>query len=516
MTVADSIKDAAQSAKEAIGLSNGSSGESKSARKKKAKAEAAAASNTTPSAATAVPKPSSQENSVAAHSTTEQDEHLKDLNKQIRNTNKKLQGMQKLDAILEANPGVSLDELLAQRKINQDQKAQAQKKPELQAHLAQLEEQAEAYRAVDARYQEKFNKLREELETTHKQEVTKLREELAAERENASQNDLRKNLLVFSRFLRAAAAKRAAEVEEDTEENRAFEGALLLVYGGDDSAVDAAVNIIEGAEEQVPSIDGTLTETTYAQVKQTAVKHTPFQATEEWAEGVARETAGESGSDPTIANAGLTELEAPNSTAAEVQPEPTSVQGTAGDSGNVAGERWNTDAAGTSAGAEKSGLEESYEIVPRPSEEVDVPAAASTQAQQGSSWAEESHEAATGNKAGESWDTKAPGESNGSWGAEPVASANGWGDAPATDAAAPADDGFSPVAGRRGGRGNGRARGDGEFRGRGGHRGGYRGRGDGENRGRGRGGYRGRGEGGEIRGRGRGPRGGAPAAAPSS
>ncbi|KAF2213336.1 hypothetical protein CERZMDRAFT_121037 [Cercospora zeae-maydis SCOH1-5] len=517
MTVADSIKDAAQSAKEAIGFSNGSSGESKSARKKKAKAEAAAANTITPSAATAVPKPSSQENSVAAHSTSEQDEHLRDLNKQIRNTNKKLQGMQKLDAILEANPGVSLDELLAQRKINQDQKAQAQKKPELQAHLAQLEEQAEAYRAVDARYQDKFTKLREELETKHKQEVTKLREELAVERENASRNDLRKNLLVFSRFLRAAAAKRAAEVEEDSEENRAFEGALLLVYGGDDSAVDAAVNIIEGTEEQVPSIDGTLTETTYAQVKQTAVKHTPFQATEEWAEGVARETAGESGSDPTIANAGLTELEAPNSTVAEPQPEPTSVQGTAGGSGNVAGERWNTDAAGTSAGAEKSGLEESYEIVPRPSEEVDVASAEPAQAQQqGSSWAEESHEAATGNKAGESWDTKAPGETDGSWGAEPVASANGWGDAPATDASTPADDGFSPVAGRRGGRGNGRARGDGEFRGRGGHRGGYRGRGDGENRGRGRGGYRGRGEGGEFRGRGRGPRGGAPAAAPSS
>lgn len=222
------------------------------------------------------------------------------------------------------------------------------------------------------------------------------------------------------------------------------------------------------------------------------------------------------GSDPTITHAGLTELDAPNGTATSTLPEPTSAQGTSGEGGNIAGERWDTDAAGTSAGAEKSGLDESYEIVPRPNEEVDVPAAAPVQAQQqGTSWAEESHEAATGNKAGESWDTKAPGESNGGFSAEPVASANGWAETPAGPAAAtPGDDGFSPVAGRRGGRGNPRARGDGEFRrgGRGG--GGYRGRGDGENRGRGRGGFRGgRGEGG---GRARGARGGAPAAVTSS
>lgn len=245
-----------------------------------------------------------------------------------------------------------------------------------------------------------------------------------------------------------------------------------------------------------------------AQVKQASLAHAPFHNEEAWLEGVAEANAGDAttppGSDPTITHAGLTELDTPNGTATSTLPEPTSVQGTSGEGGNIAGERWDTDAAGTSAGAEKSGLDDSYEIVPRPNEEVDVPAAAPAQ-QQTTSWAEESHEAATGNKAGESWDTKAPGETNGSFDAQPVASAN----------AIPVDDGFSPVAGRRGGRGNPRARGDGEFR-RGGRGGGgnYRGRGDGDNRGRGRGGFRGgRGEGG---GRARGPRGGAPAPVTSS
>lgn len=258
MTVADTIQHAAQSAKEAVGLGSAASGESKSARKKKAKAAETAASNgtTTNSSSAAVPKPSSQENSVAAENTGEQHEYIKELNKQIRNTNKKLQATQKVDSILQANPGVSLDDLVAQRKINQDQKEQAQKKPKLQAQLADLEERAEQYRAFDAKFQEQFAKQREDLTAEHERNTSKLREALTLEGTTNAEAELRKKLLVFSQFLRAAAAKRVVEEETDTEEGRAFEGALLLVYGGDDKAVDAALSLIEGSAEAVPSIDG--------------------------------------------------------------------------------------------------------------------------------------------------------------------------------------------------------------------------------------------------------------------
>lgn len=234
-----------------------------------------------------------------------------------------------------------------------------------------------------------------------------------------------------------------------------------------------------------------------AQIKKSSIAHAPFQTEEDWVDQVAEATES-GGSDPTVVNAGLTELEAPNQTngALETQPEANAAgQINTGDaSGNLAGERWDTDAAGT--GAEKGGMEDSYVHVPRPDAEVEVPAEASTHQPQGSNWAEDvpSHEA-SGNVAGEAWDTKAPGEQQeDGWAATGPAATNGT-----------ADDGFSEVpSGRRGGRGRG---GDGEFRGRGGRRGNFRGRGDGEYRGRGRGG----------RGRG-GPRGGAegPAAAARS
>lgn len=138
----------------------------------------------------------------------------------------------------------------------------------------------------------------------------------------------------------------------------------------------------------------------------------------------------------------------------------------------MAAERWDT----TTAGAEKGGLEESYEIIPRPNDEVDTPVTAATEApqqQQTTNWADET---VAGNIAGESWDTKAPGQEVA---ADNISKPNG-----------AADDGFHEVPGRTRGTG----------RGRGGPRGG-------------RGGPRGNGRGGPFRGNRR-PRGdGAPAPA---
>ena len=95
-----------------------------------------------------------------------------------------------------------------------------------------------------------------ELSSQHEKALEKIKEEARVEALSSSANELRKKLLTFSQFLRAAAAKRTIEEEADTDESRAFEGALLLVYGGDQKAVETAVNIIEGANERVPSIEG--------------------------------------------------------------------------------------------------------------------------------------------------------------------------------------------------------------------------------------------------------------------
>lgn len=204
--------------------------------------------------------------------------------------------------------------------------------------------------------------------------------------------------------------------------------------------------------------------------------------------------------------------------------------------GNAAGDRWDTN-AGTTAAAGTTAVEDGYEMVPRPNDEVDnptagAPATAAASITDKQSWADEvaappAYETgAAGNNAGESWDTKAAGEqAEQGWAPDTTYVPNtvdnsGWGDATAAGEAGAATprtdaDGFHEVAGRHrgGGRGGPRGgRGDGESRGRGRGRGGFRGgRGDGEFRGRGRG----RGGDGEFRGRGRGrggPRGDVPAA----
>jgi hypothetical protein len=188
--------------------------------------------------------------------------------------------------------------------------------------------------------------------------------------------------------------------------------------------------------------------------------------------------------DPTIANAGLNELDTTqtlpiitNGTehTSELDtpsaPAATSIQEGAGNA--AAEEQWDTKVPG------EAGMEESFEMIPRDPAETEAPHApaevTSTQ-----SWAD---------------DTPTPGET--SWAMEPPVTAT----APATE-----NDGFSEVHhGNRGGRGRGGAEQRGGYRGRGGPRGdGYRGRGRGDGRGRGRGEGRGRGA----------PRGGAPRGAP--
>lgn len=163
--------------------------------------------------------------------------------------------MQKVDAIIEANPGVSLDELVHSRKINADQRASALKKPQLQAQLNHYEEQIAQYKKFDQDYQHKIAQEKEILQQSHTEELGKLRDTVKAEVAMESKKAFRDNVLTLSRFLRAAAARRQLE-EDDSDLTKAFEGALLLVYGGDASAVAAVEKLIEGSDDNVPSTEG--------------------------------------------------------------------------------------------------------------------------------------------------------------------------------------------------------------------------------------------------------------------
>jgi hypothetical protein len=162
---------------------------------------------------------------------------------------------------LAENPGKTLDELVAAKKINADQKTSAEKKPGLIAQINQLEEQVTHYKKFGQEYEQRFAGEKAALEKSHKEELERVKEEVGAEHTSTSGKKTEEDLLVFSRFLRAAAAKRQSG-DATSNENRAFEGALLQVYGGEAPAVAAIQKIISGAEEQVPATDSELVDYT--------------------------------------------------------------------------------------------------------------------------------------------------------------------------------------------------------------------------------------------------------------
>jgi hypothetical protein len=171
--------------------------------------------------------------------------------------------MAKVDAVIKENPDASLDELVAARKINADQKAQALKKPQLQSQLAQLEEQLATFRKLESEHQAQLAREKHQLAAAHAVELERATQEArgagaAGARAEAVARE-RDRLLVFTRFLAAAAMRRNRE-DQQSQENRAFEGALLLVYGGNAASVFAAQSIIDGAEEKLVGIDDVETE----------------------------------------------------------------------------------------------------------------------------------------------------------------------------------------------------------------------------------------------------------------
>ncbi|CAI6329821.1 unnamed protein product [Periconia digitata] len=441
------------------------SGESKNARKKKAKGEAATA---VPALVEKTTSEFGTNGSEAAGRTAgaEDNAFVKELQKNVRNVTKKLNAMSKVNEIVAANPNVSIDDLVSTRKINADQKAQLLKKPALQNQLSQLEEQLANYKKFEQEYQSKFAQEKEILQKGHSEELAKLRDTLKAEAVLEQKKALREKFLTLSRFLRAAAARRQLE-EDDSDLSKAFEGALLLVYGGDASAVAATEKLIDGASDNVPSTEGIVLDVTYAQIKQAALEEAPFAAEEAWVDDVAQAQPSDPeavSTDPTIANAGLTELNdsIPVNGVDGTADVPEAPQVSSIDAGasNAAGGDWEK----TQSGSDDP-LTESYEIVPRDPAETETPAAT------------------------------APVNETRSWADDPVDS----------NAVAPTNgnDGFQEVHNTRGGRGRAQYQGEGRggYRGRGGPRGsgrGGRGRGRGDGFRGGRGGFRGGPRGGDA------------------
>ncbi|EXJ61075.1 hypothetical protein A1O7_05228 [Cladophialophora yegresii CBS 114405] len=436
--------------------------ENKSAKKRKGKGEAAAGGAVTPSLEASAPAETHPTtNGVESHG---ESSFIKDLTKNIRNINKKISSSAKADAVVSENPGVALDDLVAQRKLNADQKAQILKKPALQAQLQQLEEQLSNFRAFAQELEEKAAKEKAHLIEAHEAEIAKVREEVTQVAEDTKEKAVEDALRTIIQFLHTAASKRQIE-DAESDEAHAFEGALLLVYQGNDAALSTLKNLVYGTDDKVIDVHGEPLDFTFAQVKKSSAQSSAPEVEDKIAVPDEDIPAPEAVTDSTVANAGLTELDdavavqaelngaeaVPDADIASAAPEQTSIDAGAA---NAIAEEWDPQA---SAITDTSATNDEWVQVPRDPAETDtgVTATPAAAVQATNSWAEEVGAAATNVE-----------------------------DKPAAE-----NDGFSEVRRERG-RGRGGRGGRGEFRGRGrggrdGHRGGGRGGRDGQGGGKG-------------------------------
>lgn len=86
--------------------------------------------------------------------------------------------------------------------------------------------------------------------------MEKTKADAVAEAKAAFEKTQRANMLLVSQFLRLAAFRREEETDPESDESQAIEGALLLLYAGDESAVDAILKLVQGSEERIMSVPG--------------------------------------------------------------------------------------------------------------------------------------------------------------------------------------------------------------------------------------------------------------------
>ncbi|PMD56448.1 uncharacterized protein K444DRAFT_645155 [Hyaloscypha bicolor E] len=444
--------------------------ESKSSKKKKAKATSAETEASSAPAPVAEVTPSNAATESNNGDGGYESPYIKELYKNIRNVNKKITNASKVDNILAENPGTTLDELVVARKINADQKAQILKKPQLQASLTQLEEQIAQYKKFDQEYKARSQTEKAEFEKTFTDKASKeLEEAVAAAKSEAETNALKEqknNLLLLSQFLKLAAIRRGEDEAAELEESKALEGLLAQVYAGDATAVSAMLNLIQGSSETIVSVMGEALSVTYADIKAASLAQiaaTPILESEVEQIHEVPSVEHPVQSDPTIVNAGLTEI-----------GEPAAVDLTNGHNESVFDTQGIPQNSGFGDGAANAAAEANWDNnndLSTSQEWVEIP--------------RDANETETGVTA-----TPAAPSNVQSW-------ADDQPDSPVEKTSAPAvnsNDGFQEISRNRGGRGNfrgGRGRGDGFQRGRGGFRGdGYRGRGRGGGGGGPRGGRR--------------------------
>ncbi|KAF3766492.1 hypothetical protein M406DRAFT_290957 [Cryphonectria parasitica EP155] len=292
--------------------------ESKSAKKKKAKAAVAATERNDSPAPGATS--SDKAVSVAGGNEATENAYIRDLKKNIRNTSKKISNASKTEALIKENKDKSIEQLITAKIINADQKRQVDNKPALEAELARYEEQLAQVQKLDDEWRAIAASTKADTEKALTDKFEKEKADAIAEVKKQAEADLKKavedGFLVVSQFLRLVAQRRGEAPGSEEELDKANEGILASVYGGDSTAVASMVKLYHGTDDATTSVTGESLQVTYATIKQQITDSSPVSdptelpAEEPEVEPVPTESSHLVQTDPTIANAGLTEIDA--------------------------------------------------------------------------------------------------------------------------------------------------------------------------------------------------------------
>lgn len=172
----------------------------------------------------------------------------------------------KTQSVILENKDQSIQQLLAAKIINADQKRQVDNKPALEAELSRTEEQLSQVLKLDEEWRAKVASAKTETEKAltdkYEQEKADAIAEVKSKADAEVKQALEDGFLVLSQFLRLAANNRVEAEDSQEDANRAIEGILLSVYTGDQAAVAAMSKLYHGSDDTTAAVDGTPLQTT--------------------------------------------------------------------------------------------------------------------------------------------------------------------------------------------------------------------------------------------------------------
>ncbi|RPA99969.1 hypothetical protein L873DRAFT_1681861 [Choiromyces venosus 120613-1] len=206
-------------------------------------------------------------------------EHLKWITRQLKKHTKKLDSIAKSE---EKIKDLSEEEKATTRLINDDERNKILGKP---ITLAVYKELKECYANL-LKASELEDKRLEAERVEAQARLEKAVEEAKVEALKEIDQAARAKILTVVKFLRLAGHRRN-EKSGDEDEDEAIERVLVLVYGGDQSAVDACLKLADGSEEPVDDF-----QVSYLRIKEVA-HNLKIQGVDDEEVGETQEYAGE-------------------------------------------------------------------------------------------------------------------------------------------------------------------------------------------------------------------------------